>query len=378
MDVLHRLGGKKRKSSARLPRAAEEEEWLHRSLKNRPVEIRTEYDQSVAKFGRRFQVGDDTAHSSLAHTLLMLNTGLVNIISHALSEDHRSMSTSRSVLFHLSETAAVDTLTALAQLNSRLALASQIRLPLDHAEDTSKRHHRHPRESRKTPSFSPSKQPQRPPPAPLLVSGGWVRSKSGSFVVSPADAKKARKQEKAGKHGRSKSESQISKLAVPKASSSAHKISKAGSEAASKHPGHSSGLRLQDNDNSQRTWASESQRPQRQPSMLVVPGDMFEEPQAVVEQPPPRPPKIPLHTRSIHRPRAHEARPISTMTFMTASTKVGEIPESRLPDRLPGPDEAARRMPYTIPPPLEASEPKRKKGFRFWKKDVKDRAMSTC
>jgi hypothetical protein len=47
-------------------------------------------------------------------------------------------------------------------------------------------------------------------------------------------------------------------------------------------------------------------------------------------------------------------------TFLTASTKIGEIPEYRLPwDDRP--------LPYVIPPPLEPEPVKRKtRGFKSW------------
>jgi hypothetical protein len=53
---------------------------------------------------------------------------------------------------------------------------------------------------------------------------------------------------------------------------------------------------------------------------------------------------------------------------MTASTKIGEIPEHRWPAQASG---EQRPLPYTIPPPLNVEDISRKKkgrGFRFWKK----------
>jgi len=59
------------------------------------------------------------------------------------------------------------------------------------------------------------------------------------------------------------------------------------------------------------------------------------------------------------------------MTFMTASTKLGEIPESRWRDMGSSPGKELGRIPYTVPPPLAATEPKRRKGLKFWKKEAK-------
>lgn len=62
-------------------------------------------------------------------------------------------------------------------------------------------------------------------------------------------------------------------------------------------------------------------------------------------------------------------RPTSMMTFMTASTKIGEIPEHRLPDRvLTREHQETIPMPYVVP---EMLEPRKRsgRGLKFWKKD---------
>jgi hypothetical protein len=64
-------------------------------------------------------------------------------------------------------------------------------------------------------------------------------------------------------------------------------------------------------------------------------------------------------------------RPPSTITFITASTKIGEIPETKWPDRT---HRLAAEEPseiYTSPPPVEAAEPQKKRGLRFWKREDK-------
>ncbi|KIX01424.1 uncharacterized protein Z518_09150 [Rhinocladiella mackenziei CBS 650.93] len=368
MDVFRRLGGKKRKSHARLPRPSEEEEWLRHSLKNRPLEIKNEYDQNVAQFGRRFEVGDGEAQSSLAHTLLVLNTGLINLINHALSGDSKTKSTSRNVLFNLSETAAVDTMTALGQLNSRLSLSSQLRYP-GAKENPSPSEKHGPQKKRKRNFSSTTKQVKRPPPAPLLVRGGWVRSKSGSSVVSGAAARKAREGISEKRH-RSKSDTDMWKKAASQSHLPAPKRSNGTSECSS-CTGKSGSSRPEAAKLSDRHRSNEHSESHRQPSLLLVPSDFFDAPAEPTDSVPPRPPKIPPHSRP--SPRTNQLRPTSTMTFMTTSTKIGEIPESRWPERiLSAEEEESKRMPYTIPPP-EPEEPRRKKGFKFWKKDEKRR-----
>ncbi|KAK4940513.1 hypothetical protein LTR10_019387 [Elasticomyces elasticus] len=370
LDVFHRLGGKKRPTHARLPHPSEEEEWLRRSLKGRPVEIRKEYEQSVAKYGHAFEVGDDIAHASLAHTLLVLNTGLINLISHALADDSKTRSSSKKTLFNLSETAAVNTITALGQLTSRLSIGPEPRLPIESDPRRGDRRSGHGRERKACSSSSlcsTTKHIKRPPPGPLLMRGGWVRSKSGSSVVTLTTARKARENEPT-KHKRNKSESNLLNCSTNRAKNRRHH------KTVSEPPRSRTGSQDAEPTQNNRQGLASQVKPNRQPSMLIVPADFL--PSAVdhAEKPPPRPPKIPLDAepRPQNRIRRKEVRPVSTMTFMTTSTKIGEIPESRWPNNDLSLEELkARPMPYVIPPPLEATEPKRKKGFRFWKREDK-------
>ncbi|KIW51320.1 hypothetical protein PV05_10053 [Exophiala xenobiotica] len=369
LDIFHRLRGKKRKSNARLPRPSEEEEWLKQSLENRPMEIKNEYDQSVAKFGHRFEVGDDLAHASLAHTLLVLNTGLINLINHALSGDSKTKVVSGKTLYNLSETAATDTLMALGQLNSRLSLARQLRLAGEAHPNWSDELTGHPKGHKPSSSSSSSRALSRPPPAPLLVRGGWVRSKSGSSVVSGAAARKL-KEEQSQRHHRSKSDPNAPRTSKVKARKDGESDSDAGSRSSKRR-----GFPDEKPHRHSQRQASDQLRPQRQPGMLIVPSDLFDQYQTLnLERPPPRPPKIPLDPQPRTRQRRKEVRPVSTMTFMTASTKIGEIPETHLQSQsLPAEELGSRRVAYPVPSPLEDDQPRKRKGFKFWKREDKGR-----
>jgi hypothetical protein len=369
--VLNRLRGKRRKNYTRMPKPSEEEEWLRRSLVDRPAEIKKEYDQQVSRHGHHFEVGDGATQSSLAHTLLVLNTGLIDLINHALSADSKTRSVSQRQLYNLSETAALDTITALAHLGSRLSMKSPSRLVLE-SRDHRRTHEKSARKERQ--SSPPAKSGKRPPPSPLLVRGGWVRTKSGSTVsvVSASTARKA-SADKATKHHRSKSESAVTKNASPsrhpKKTTRPHTVHEAPTDTKKVVNSQFGGM-----DDLVQYLPDDRIRPQRQPSMLIVPADFFDDQKEAPpygSEAPPRPPKIPLHSRP--DPTAMRRRPVSTMTFMTASTKIGEIPESRMTDAQTSSANIAQRpLPYAIPPPLEPVEPRKaRKGFKFWKRDDK-------
>ncbi|KAL6250672.1 hypothetical protein RBB50_002975 [Rhinocladiella similis] len=357
LDVFHRLSGKKRKSHARLPRPSEEEEWLRQSLETGPVQIRNEYDQSVAKHGNRFEVGDEIAHSSLAHTLLVLNTGLVNLINHTLSGGSRQKGVSRKTLYVLSETAALDTMTALGQLSSRLSVARPLGPPAGAGEDKHGIRTGHHKKHKASGSPATS-TPSRPPPSPLLVRGGWVRSKSGSSVVSAAAARKARGS-LPQKHSRSKSDSSLSRSNKAEVRKDDDKVNKSSSWADERKERHE-------------RRPSDETKSQRQQSMLLVPSDFFHQLDAdLQQQPPPRPPKIPLDSKDSRRLRRREGRPVSTMTFMTTSTKIGEIPESRFQGQAYSVGAKVGGVTTALHPSLEAGQPRKRKGFKFWKKEAK-------
>ncbi|PGH03398.1 hypothetical protein GX51_04129 [Blastomyces parvus] len=98
------------------------------SLEKGPAEIQKEYDRSVQRLGERFKKGDELAHGSLAHTLLILNAGLMKLIASCLSSDGQGYNCAGTVdrrsLLSLSDSAAADAITALDELRQRLISAS--------------------------------------------------------------------------------------------------------------------------------------------------------------------------------------------------------------------------------------------------------------
>ncbi|KEF63803.1 uncharacterized protein A1O9_01781 [Exophiala aquamarina CBS 119918] len=351
--IFQRLGKKKRKTNARPPRPFEEEEWQEHSLANRPSEIRHSYSHHVSRHGRRFEVGDDTAHFSLAHTLLVLNTGLVNFLNHALSKDSKSRSTSRKALFTLSETATMETLTTLGQLSSRLSLNYPTEARLGLSEDEATKHHRRKKRHIKAPTSTPS----RPRSSPLLANGGWVRSKSGSSVVSRAEAKRTRN---VAEESNSRNKSTPTLLKASMSQTNIRRSTREGNpkDGDSHRPGRK---------------ASEEDSHLHKLAIGLVPSSESlghhlqrgEKSNRLQKEP---------HIR----PRSTtKIRPVSTATFLTTSTKIGEIPESKWHDRVLSPEElTSRKLPYVVPPPLDTGEPKRKnKGFKFWKRGEKEQEI---
>ena len=185
MDLFRRMSGKKPKRKGREPTYSEQELWLRDSLEQRPREIKESYSKSVARLGHRFEDGDSRAHTSLAHTLLVLNSGLINLINEALSMDSKKKDLSQRSLLTLSELAAAETLNALSQLSVRLSSRSQFHLPAPktHARDAKVKESK----PKRTQEESSSRKRPPPLPLPLLVRGGWVRPKTGSIVSSSSE-----------------------------------------------------------------------------------------------------------------------------------------------------------------------------------------------
>lgn len=380
------------------PSNIDEEKRVHDSLSQRPQEIKQTYEKSVAKHGHRFEVGDSTSQTSLAQILLVLNTGLIKLLNHALSND-KSRSQSRNGILDLSETAAMDTLIALSELNRRMTSASRIDLRLPppgreaELDDKGKPRPR---------AQSCSQQPKRPLPSPLVHCGGWVRSKSDPSVVSVVVSPKARRPDqkrsstsRSQSAAASKSTSNLPEVRPKEKGSPPPRYS----QLAGKHvleprpkPGH---LQPKVSLPSIDDKVAAGKQMTRHPSMYIVPADFFDsflhpptaryEPQAIdsIQPLPPRPPKIPLYSRPQYHHGAQIAvaqsfsgrlRPPSMMTFMTASTKIGEIPEHRLPDRvLTEQQQENVPMPYVVPEMLQPPKKRGGRGFKFWKKGRQER-----
>jgi hypothetical protein len=359
MDLFKKMRtkAKAKKQDKHGAKLTQDELRLRESLCRGPQQIQAEYDKNVARLGHRFKIGDPIAHSSLVHILIVLNTGLVNILDHALSEDSKAREMSKRSLLGLSELATADTMNALGQLNKRLTSVSSLVVQPQPFAKTAQRKKTKTAQQQDQASMpsrtSPpqTKEKKRPDPDPL-ARGGWIRSKSGTSVVSsglstPRPVKKKRSHS-------SPFPAKDSPLSQPEP------------KALDPHPapGNSPcvcGAQLssprRDIENRRDDPQAYGQPRIQEPDLLLASPDVFS-----ADLLPPRPPKIPLE-----RPvPSRKPRPPSVATFLTASTKIGEIPEHRWLDRPASPWDD-RPLPYVIPPPLEPEPVKRKtRGFKFW------------
>ena len=367
MNVLKRVRVKQkaRKQDKQTAKITQDELRVQQSLLRGPQQIRAEYDKNVTRLGHRFEIGDAIAHDSLAHTLIVLNTGLVNILNHALSGDSKAHEMSKRSLLGLSELAAADTINALGQLNKRLdkrldkrfASASSFAVQPKPQLNTPHRRKRKASKQKEQALVAPNITPPTPkeknrPEADPLARGGWVRSKSGTSVVSSGSST-PRPSKQSSNHSsfslaKDLSPSHLEPTAPNPRLTQSNPICPCGThvlppqyeiEKHRHHPQSHTYMQLQE------------------PDVLLASPDAFS-----ADFVPPRPPKIPLE-----RPvSTRKPRPPSVATFLTASTKIGEIPEHRWLDRhlLPWDN---RPLPYVIPPPLEPEPAKRKaRGFKSW------------
>lgn len=408
MNLFRQMAGKdKSKKQKTEDFTPSDELQLQNSLQQRPKEIQGEYDRGVSRLGYRFEIGDSIAQTSLAHTLMVLNTGLLSIINKALSNDSRKRESSKRALLSMSEVAAVDALHALAQLDYRLSTprltaSPQLTLPAATGENGSRRAVKSTEQQAKQRVASKAAKKvvdvrdKRPVPSPLLARGGWIRSKSNSMVLS---ASTSRSNLARPAHERSKSSPAVPKAANPPTSRRGSKNEDDGGKTCTTSLASSKGEPEQ-RPAPRRALSSpgphdESPKPAPNlfnPHPMDMPGDSTSNSRLPKPaHPPPVPPKIPLHSRPMTAAGVR-IRPPSVATFMTASTKIGEIPEHRWPrqhhhhhrrNHRPGEDvstgpESTRLLPYIIPPPLNPEEMERverklkgggARGFiKFWKR----------
>lgn len=396
---------------------ADEDKITLDSLSQRPQEIKRTYDSLVAVHGRSFEIGDSSAQTTLAQILLVFNTGLIKLLNHVLSDDKKSRSHARSAVYSLSETAAMDALIALSELDHRLTTIAKLNAKLSGQSKVNDAATLRKPRSRSSSSSQPMAT-RRPPPTPRLQNGGWVRSKSDPSSVSVVVASKTKKgDQRKGSPSNSPTMSTLT-TATPKAKEHASPPPRYSQLAPRSPPPQPrpKPVHLQSYPASTLTAVPETVERHlvRHPSMYIVPSDFFHafpasstfkdesQPTTRPLSSPSVPPKVPIHSRprqtqiptqpgipdssqsedqptilkehnspqqvlssrNVHR----QPRPVSMMTFMSASTKLGEIPDHRLPDRILTQEEQGQiPMPYVVPDMLEPQK-RKNRGLKFWKK----------
>lgn len=380
------------------------------TLRMRSKEIRQKYELGAAKHGSAFEQGDSMAQIKLAQVLMGFQTGLVQIFDLPLSNDHKQRAQARKSTMHLSAMATEETITILSELEVRLTAASALEAFMPSSRMKSSVMARQSASSRSGSEDTVSRtQPaRRPPPTPKLDKrGGWVRSRSNPSVITVVPASKMTKPTSRSVSSSRSSDTatdffrrspSVGQKVLESPASPRAKKTQLAQKAAGKVKHMKSrltplpGPRDNFSDVSQ-TWtkhdithsptrhtrsvSDEKTEVQRQPSMYIVTSDFLNNlaahtPEARQdvwrsEQPPPRPYK-PVQLRAQPYTAAHvdtRPRPPSMMTFMTASTRLGEVPVHKRPDYTPTRDEIeARPIPYVLPPLLEPA--RERKRFRFW------------
>ncbi|KAF1929078.1 uncharacterized protein M421DRAFT_420304 [Didymella exigua CBS 183.55] len=132
LNIFKRLRERRTKHKARKEIQAPEpinsaELQLSNSLRRGPQDLSERYEDCYGQrgMGSRFAKGDSIAHASLAEILMRLNTGLVGIITaflhHEQKGTHGHMKMNYKSLTDLSEASRRDALTSMSQLYQRLS-----------------------------------------------------------------------------------------------------------------------------------------------------------------------------------------------------------------------------------------------------------------
>lgn len=312
-----------------------------------------------------------TAQLSLSEILLVLNTGLIKVICAATSDNLQDRQLSRRLLLELSEATGKDAVKALRQLRERLSGHDNTTIPLTiKPADASAQGQVNQRATnsdgtrnsacRKKPVGAP-RRTQRPKPCrSATVRIAWVRPLKGKVSASQAKVANSR-----SNHSFPNSET---KGTVPEIISQPKPSAKRTNSAISavselrRMPYEETGKE------SAHSQASMMTLDQTTSKRGLVQKEVHEGQRSA--RSPPVPPKIPLNSQCESPPVPPKdpivkisRRPVSTYSFMSDSTKVGEIPEHKLPAWAPPPEDPYAGL-------VSAQQLKRQKrhSLMFWRK----------
>lgn len=294
----------------------------------------------------------------------------MNVLCALMSDKPQDRQSSRHLLLQLSETAGRDAVSTLRQLRARLSMEPYPRVSPnltatnpDVRKGTNKQPgcrpgsnsttHRKPAASLSTPTRS---LPRRS----TTVRIGWVRSSTDKSSV------KHRKPSQVKASNNSFSRNDISQaLGLDRHPRPSVDQIKSTATPIARHQMTSAVKVENEGDHSQRSCLKSSPTSSKHSAL-----HQRSRTDQVSTQSLPIPPKIPLdvqpHPLSIPRKEAIttvSCRPLSVHSFLSASTKVGEIPEHKLPAWSPSTEEPYAGL-------ISAQQLKRRKGrlFRFWRR----------
>ncbi|KAI9864986.1 MAG: hypothetical protein M1824_004084 [Vezdaea acicularis] len=317
LDVVSRVRAKRRARKAKLSaKRKAEESALTRSLSKAPGEIDGEYRRDVQRMGRRFEQGDQQAHMCLTGTLLKLNAGLVNIIRNFLDGGRDAKEELDYASFtRLSDSSRAETVHALGALYDRLSRSSII---LQNPSGPPSQHPRaldHTKKGKKPKAPKQTGKTPRPKPPP-------AKSKDKKAVVA--------KEYPNGALIQWKKDSAISVVSGSRSSSTSGPTSPQPTSPRLPPPRQLPQLPPPLNPRPPlRTRGGSAPSPPTRPALTPQPPPV---PRGW-HPGPPLPPKIPTierqpsHRRRVQMPRRQERQRDSLYSFVSDSTKIGEIPE---------------------------------------------------
>ncbi|KAF2100164.1 hypothetical protein NA57DRAFT_75665 [Rhizodiscina lignyota] len=281
---------------------------LSKSLRRGSTDVQKVYEEHARKGGQRYIAGDSTAQASLAHTLLKLNAGLVNIITSFLSCGKTDVPVDYRSLTSLSDASRAEAIEALGQLYTRLS-RSELALQNRRAEQGVQNGHRGGKKQSskgtkaKHGTTRETRTTDTSAPLPPGIAKVTVHTSTTHLAqVRPATRRKA----SASSTGSSKGSHSASSTPSQRSTAPQTPLTPPPAYPSSPPPGAAFPFPSQ-------------QHPQYHPNVFPT------SPPPQYTQPHPQPQKVPQHAYQ-YLSSSRRDRPTSYASIMTDSTKLGEIP----------------------------------------------------
>ncbi|KAF2838558.1 hypothetical protein M501DRAFT_934574 [Patellaria atrata CBS 101060] len=320
LDVFKKLRERRRKKKSkhnstyhhtRVDENSRDELSLSNSLRKGPTDIQRAYEKGVHGAGESYMRGDAIAQSSLAETLLKLNTGLVSIIASFLGHSRHDVDLDYKSLTSLSDISRVEALSSLEQLYKRVSQSkvNLYQLHLSHSHGAATRHgHRGPdleiayKHRRKRTSEKPSPSDSK---TAIITKFPAKGSSTNQLVMVRPRARRT-----------SSSTSASTSTEASPASTASFPFQAHSPPYPSPHFPQSLIMVSKDR-------PSSHHRSHTSPAVITIQPPKPHSPEKV--QPPP-PKSTPVVPGPVAVPRRQDKPTFSMMTFASDSTKLGEIP----------------------------------------------------